>query len=238
MFPGTIKQNILFGEAFNQVRYKTVLSICALRPDLNRFAQGDETIVIDRGLNLSRGQQVRINLARAVYANADIYLLDDSLTSLDAHVSRHIFTNCIKTFLKVKLVVLVTHTNSFLRECDKVLELKEGNLQNMIIPEEANSLSTKIDSYESILCKNVLNSRNQKTMAKNEEFLENDPLLKRNNDKYGIYHENKKEGKVDYAMYRYYIESVGGWVKLAWIFLVFITSQISTSLFDYFITQL
>lgn len=103
IFEGSVKNNIIFTEEYDEKRYKNVLHVCALERDLELFPHGDETIVGDRGISLSGGQKARINLARAVYKNADIYLLDDPLSSVDTHVANHIFEKCIKDFLKVSL---------------------------------------------------------------------------------------------------------------------------------------
>lgn len=86
LFNDTIRNNILFNETFDEVRYEKVIKACALKRDLGTFVQGDDTIVAERGISLSGGQKARINLARAVYKNADIYLLDDVLSSVDVHV--------------------------------------------------------------------------------------------------------------------------------------------------------
>jgi ATP-binding cassette, subfamily C (CFTR/MRP), member 4 len=101
LFEGSIKKNILFFENFEKERYEKVIYICDLEKDLKLFQHGDETLVGDRGVKLSGGQKARINLARALYKEADIYLLDDILSSVDAHVGKHIFENCFKVFLKV-----------------------------------------------------------------------------------------------------------------------------------------
>lgn len=102
IFEGSVRNNIVFTEDFDEKRYKTVLQVCALEADLKLFPHGDLTIVGERGVSLSGGQKARINLARAVYKKADIYLLDDPLSAVDAHVGNHIFENCIKEFLKVR----------------------------------------------------------------------------------------------------------------------------------------
>lgn len=82
-------------------RYHQVIKVCALKRDLELLAFGDETIVGERGSNLSGGQRARVNLARAVYRQADIYLLDDPLSAVDSRVGKHIFQQCITGFLKV-----------------------------------------------------------------------------------------------------------------------------------------
>lgn len=101
MFYGTIRQNIVFSEQFEAERYQTILNICALESDIEGFPFGDLTFIGDHGTNLSGGQKSRINLARCLYRNADIYLLDDPFASLDVNVSKFIFEKVVKQFLKV-----------------------------------------------------------------------------------------------------------------------------------------
>lgn len=91
----TVKNNILFGSRFDQSLYDQVLSVCSLTTDLAIMPAGDKTEIGEKGINLSGGQKQRISLARAVYANADIYMLDDPLSAVDSHVGKHIFDNVI-----------------------------------------------------------------------------------------------------------------------------------------------
>lgn len=104
IFTSSVKQNILFGQTMDKSRYNEVIKVCQMESDINSFAQGDYTIVGERGINLSGGQRARINLARGIYKDADIYLLDDPLSAVDSHVSRHLINNCICSYLKVKIV--------------------------------------------------------------------------------------------------------------------------------------
>ena len=101
IFEGSIKNNILFTQDFDEKRYKMIVHVCSLERDFELLPHGDQTIVGDRGVSLSGGQKARINLARAIYKKADIYLLDDPLSAVDVHVGKHIFEKCIKDFLKV-----------------------------------------------------------------------------------------------------------------------------------------
>ncbi|XP_020506427.1 LOW QUALITY PROTEIN: ATP-binding cassette sub-family C member 4 [Labrus bergylta] len=128
VFPGTIRSNILFGEEFNLKKYEKVIRACALKKDLELLPHGDLTLIGDRGATLSGGQKARVNLARAVYQDADIYLLDDPLSAVDAEVGKHIFDQCICGLLKNKIRILVTHQLQHLRAADQVLVLKEGHI--------------------------------------------------------------------------------------------------------------
>uniref|UniRef100_A0A669CZP7 Multidrug resistance-associated protein 4 n=1 Tax=Oreochromis niloticus TaxID=8128 RepID=A0A669CZP7_ORENI len=125
VFPGTIRSNILFGRELNPKKYERVLRVCALKKDLEMFRDGDLTLIGDRGATLSGGQKARVNLARAVYEDADIYLLDDPLSAVDAEVGKHLFDKCICGLLKNKCRILVTHQLQHLRDVDQILVLKE-----------------------------------------------------------------------------------------------------------------
>ncbi|CAM4525315.1 unnamed protein product [Leuciscus chuanchicus] len=129
IFHGTVRDNILMGEPFDQTRYDSVIHACCLKPDLAILPYGDQTEIGERGINLSGGQKQRVSLARAVYSNRDIFLLDDPLSAVDAHVGKHIFEECIKKELKGKSVILVTHQLQYLEFCDEVLLLDNGEIK-------------------------------------------------------------------------------------------------------------
>lgn len=129
IFNASLRDNIVFGGDFDAVRYDRVLDVCALRPDLEQLENGDQTQIGERGVNLSGGQKQRVSLARAVYADADVYLMDDPLSAVDANVGRHIFERCIKGALAGKTVLLVSHGVQYLSRCDEVLMMHEGRLQ-------------------------------------------------------------------------------------------------------------
>lgn len=127
IFAGSVRENVLFGKSFDETRYKQVLRVCSLDRDVRLFPQGDQTIVGERGVSLSGGQRARINLARAIYYQADIYLLDDPLSAVDSVVAKHIFKHCISGFLKDKAVILATHQTQFINKDTKVLFLRDGS---------------------------------------------------------------------------------------------------------------
>ncbi|KAJ1347925.1 hypothetical protein KIN20_003105 [Parelaphostrongylus tenuis] len=128
IFNGSLRDNILFGYDYDQKRYKRALELSALASDIEQFPQRDAVLVGDHGASLSGGQRARISLARAIYSNADIYLLDDPLSAVDATVARYLFDKCICGYLRSKIVVLVTHQIQFLHSASKVLLMDKGEI--------------------------------------------------------------------------------------------------------------
>jgi ABC-type multidrug transport system fused ATPase/permease subunit len=127
----SLKDNILFDKDYKESKYRKTLEACALTADLEILASGDSTEIGENGINLSGGQKQRVSLARAVYSDADIYLLDDPLSAVDAHVGKHIFENVIgseKGILKGHTRILVTHSVSFLERMDKIIVLRDGKI--------------------------------------------------------------------------------------------------------------
>lgn len=129
LFASTVKNNILFGQEFDKLHYRNVVKACALERDFEQFTDGDKTAVGDRGVSLSGGQRARINLARCVYKDADIYLLDDPLSAVDTKVGKHLFDQCITGFLRGKTRILVTHQLQFLKKADKIVVLNKGCIE-------------------------------------------------------------------------------------------------------------
>ncbi|XP_068119210.1 ATP-binding cassette sub-family C member 3 isoform X2 [Hyperolius riggenbachi] len=129
----TLKDNILFGRPLNDKNYKKVLETCALVTDLEVLPGGDQTEIGEKGINLSGGQKQRVSLARAVYSNSDVYLLDDPLSAVDAHVAKHIFDNVIGPdgLLRGKTRLLVTHGITFLPQVDHIVVIVDGQVSEM-----------------------------------------------------------------------------------------------------------
>ncbi|XP_061612365.1 ATP-binding cassette sub-family C member 3 isoform X4 [Phyllopteryx taeniolatus] len=129
----TLRDNILFGKLYNEQKYRCVLEACALTPDLEVLPGGDMTEIGEKGINLSGGQRQRVSLARALYSDADVYLLDDPLSAVDAHVSKHIFDNLIgpEGALKGKTRILVTHGISYLPQVDNIVVMADGRVSEM-----------------------------------------------------------------------------------------------------------
>lgn len=135
---GTIRDNILYGKPMDTTKYEKAIKACALDKDINSFDHGDETEIGHRGLNMSGGQKQRMQLARAVYNDADIYLLDDPFSAVDAHTAAILFNECVMAALAHKTVILVTHQVEFLSEVDKILVMEAGQI-------------TQSGSYEELL---------------------------------------------------------------------------------------
>lgn len=143
---GTIRDNILFGKPFDQLRYKSVLEACCLKDDLLNLPNGDLYGVSEGASNLSGGQKVRIALARAVYQDKSIYIFDDILSSVDPPVANAIFNKCILKFLNGRTRILCTHYSQCLRYADVVLKMTRGRVVEMgppsdVLPEEMETLA-------------------------------------------------------------------------------------------------
>ncbi|XP_011882343.1 PREDICTED: probable multidrug resistance-associated protein lethal(2)03659 isoform X3 [Vollenhovia emeryi] len=130
LFAGTVQDNILFGQSYDKDRYQNIVNVCALTKDFEQLPYGDKTLVGDRGAALSGGQRARISLARAVYRDADIYLFDDPLSAVDTHVGRQLFDKCMNNYLQNKTRILVTHQLQYLKQCDYVVILNNGQIED------------------------------------------------------------------------------------------------------------
>ncbi|XP_045789107.1 ABC transporter C family member 8-like [Trifolium pratense] len=125
---GTVRDNILFGKPMDTARYEKAIKACALDKDISDFSHGDLTEIGQRGINMSGGQKQRIQLARSVYYDADIYLLDDPFSAVDAHTAAILFNDCVMTALRNKTVILVTHQVEFLSQVDSILVMEGGKV--------------------------------------------------------------------------------------------------------------
>ena len=128
VFSGTIRENILFGEQYEESKYNRVIKACALTQDIEKFPDCDQTIVGERGVVLSGGQRARVSLARAVYAEGELYLLDDPLTAVDFKVANDIFRECIKGLLRQKTRLITSHQERVMREADNIIVLCKGQM--------------------------------------------------------------------------------------------------------------
>ncbi|KAJ1702897.1 hypothetical protein LUZ63_002676 [Rhynchospora breviuscula] len=125
---GNVRDNILFGRPYEREKYEKTIEACALRKDLELFANGDLTEIGERGINMSGGQKQRIQIARAVYQDADIYILDDPFSAVDAHTGSQLFKDCLMGILKEKTILYVTHQVEFLPYADLIIVMQDGRI--------------------------------------------------------------------------------------------------------------
>ncbi|GMH17185.1 hypothetical protein Nepgr_019026 [Nepenthes gracilis] len=125
---GNIRENILFGNPYDSAKYERTIKACALEKDFELFSCGDCTEIGERGINMSGGQKQRIQIARAVYHDADIYLLDDPFSAVDAHTGTQLFQDCLMGVLKDKTILYVTHQVEFLPAADLILVMQNGRI--------------------------------------------------------------------------------------------------------------
>ena len=203
IFSGTIRDNILFGQPLETKKYEYILDACALKEDLKMFPKGDLTQIGERGISLSGGQQARISLARAVYTEADIYLLDDTLSAVDSKVGQHIFQNCFSGILANRLRILVTHQVQYLETADHILVLDNG----AIISEGTYSQLSKNDTFFSKLITDARQSDKQSSFPSASSDNRNTELFYRTDDE-GVERaeEDKVKGAVSLDVYWQYLK--------------------------------
>uniref|UniRef100_A0A4W2CZ23 Cystic fibrosis transmembrane conductance regulator n=1 Tax=Bos indicus x Bos taurus TaxID=30522 RepID=A0A4W2CZ23_BOBOX len=248
VFPGTVRSNILFGKKYEEERYEEVIKACALEEDLQNLKEKDLTVIGDGGTPLSEGQKARVSLARAVYQDADIYLLDDPLSAVDPRVSRHLFEQCIRQALKEKITILVTHQLQYLKDASQILILKDdktvergtyseflksgvdifspfekGNKQ----PASSPVLGTPTLMSESLVQSLPSPRPSLKDAAPEDQDTENIQVT--------LPLEDYLEGKVGFKTYKSYFTAGAGWPVITFLILVNITAQVAYILQDWWL---
>ena len=209
VFSGTLRENILFGESYEEPRYTRIIEACALTEDFQRFPNGDQTIVGERGAVLSGGQRARVNLASAVYVDADLYLLDDPLSAVDFKVGRHIFEKCIKGLLGEKTRLLTSHQEQHMKDADRVIVLHKGRVLGkgtLAKLQRKGILNTTIDPlYKNALTVNK--SNNMVTTTEDEERRGDLEPLRNKDNELEISVEDRAIGTVSSKLYWDYFRS-------------------------------
>ncbi|XP_051136193.1 ABC transporter C family member 2-like isoform X2 [Andrographis paniculata] len=232
IFNATVRENILFGSPFEPAKYEKAINVTSLQHDLALLPGGDFTEIGERGINISGGQKQRISIARAVYSNSDVYIFDDPLSALDAHVGREVFEKCIKEELRGRTRILVTNQLHFLPQVDKILVVHNG-----MIKEEGN--------FEELSKNGTLFQRLMESIGNTERKDENEDVEKSENITVGlsnglfedieqtkvndkksvlIKQEERETGVVNWHVLMRYKNALGG----AWVVIILFTCYVLT----------
>ncbi|NXE22880.1 MRP1 protein, partial [Ardeotis kori] len=229
----SLQENILFGANLNRPYYELVLESCALLPDLEQLLNGDQTEIGERGVNISGGQKQRVSLARAVYSNADLYLLDDPLSAVDVHVGKHLFEKLIgpSGLLKSKTRILVTHNLTLLPHTDLIIVMEDGRIIQMGTYQELTSKKanfTELIQVFSAECKSEETIQMEVSSSKEEgqlvRSLQQRELLKHKNssfDQWKMLSNNKEKvatGGMKISVVLEYLQAFGWrwmWLTIA-----------------------
>lgn len=228
LFPSSIKKNILFGAKYNYKRYKETVRSCALDYDLLGLEHSDETLIADRGQNLSKGQQARINLARAVYRQCDIYLFDDSLTSLDEKVQEFIFNESITKMLKNKFVIMVSQNENHIKRANTVIVLDKGRISSI---KEQNCVTEELLLDQTTCSQNTIIPNDSRNINISNGVTNEVGNFRK------VYDEKKKQGKVELYVYKTYFQLGGGFLLFSVIICLYTLAQYFDSYSDKLLTS-
>ncbi|KAF9339730.1 hypothetical protein BGZ91_004895 [Linnemannia elongata] len=221
----TIRANILFGKDFDQDRYDAVIEGCALVTDFEILESGDKTEIGEQGITLSGGQKQRVSLARAIYSDAEVLLLDDCLSAVDSHTGKHLFQTLTGPLLEGRTVVMATHQVQLtLGAASTVLVLNKGEVLGVGTPEQAVrkewvenvTLTSSAQASDASSEISTLNEGESKTSQKSD-----DADGKKKKEKISVKlteEEKKQEGAVAWRVYKTYLNASGGW--LFWLGLI------------------
>ncbi|KAK9297340.1 hypothetical protein QLX08_008913 [Tetragonisca angustula] len=249
VFGSTVRQNILFGQPYDRHRYQKVVKACSLQSDFKQFPQGDQTIVGERGSSLSGGQKARINLARSLYRQADIYLLDDPLSAVDTHVSKHLFEECMRRYLAGKTRILATHQLQYVKNVDTIILVEQGKVtvfshfQDLLNqrPEYAELLAAESESPEDSSLEKSSMKRQFSTSSTRSRTPEasvggtDDEEEDENSEKLNDGLEGTSRGVVKGPIFVKYFQTGANLCLSSLLLLLFVCTQFMASLNDYFV---
>ncbi|KAI3098250.1 hypothetical protein CBS147333_9109 [Penicillium roqueforti] len=220
----SVRNNILFGKEYNETWYEQVIEACALTPDLEILPNGDQTEIGERGITVSGGQKQRLNIARAIYFDAELVLMDDPLSAVDAHVGRHIMDKAICGLLKDRCRILATHQLHVLSRCDRIIVMDEGRI-------------SAVDTFDNLMrdnevFKRLMSSSRQEDMQEEEveavgvvvdEIDEKEPSLKKAPAKPAaalMQQEEKATASVGWSVWKAYIRASGSYFNAIMVFIL------------------
>ena len=223
----SVKENILFGRDYDRKWYDAVIDACALRPDLEMLPNSDLTEIGERGITVSGGQKQRLNVARAIYFNSDIVLMDDPLSAVDAHVGRHIFDNAICGLLKDKCRILATHQLHVLSRCDRVIWMQDGHIET--IDTFANLMENN-DAFQKLMATTAQEEKVEDEAQVNDDEVEDEKKAakKRKTAKRGaalMQQEERAVKSVSWNVYAAYVRASGSLLYAPLLFIILVVSQ-------------
>ncbi|XP_071170005.1 ATP-binding cassette sub-family C member 5-like isoform X1 [Mytilus edulis] len=258
IFNDTLKENILFGKPSDENKFKEVVNVCGLESDISNMDNGENTEIGDRGINLSGGQKQRVSLARAVYSDSDIYLLDDPLSAVDVHVGKHLFNECIKKKLCGKTIILVTHQLQYLQFCDEIVVIENGKITERGHHEELNQIGdgyykSMIEKYHRLEQNEITSpdditmedsNKDELTVDSEEKEDEKDKQTtksdynKTNNKEKGKLTEKEdlEKGTVKFSTYTGYMSAAGGVLISIVVLILFAASTGSVVFSDWWLS--
>ena len=216
----TVRDNIIFGKEYKRKWYDQVIDACALRPDLEMLPHGDATEIGERGITVSGGQKQRMNIARAIYFDADIVLMDDPLSAVDAHVGRHIMDNAICGLLKDKCRILATHQLHVLSRCDRIVWVEEGHVQAV---DTFDNLMSNDEGFQQLMSTTAKHETEEAKEDEVDEVKQVTKKQKKSRKQAALMQVEERATKsVSWSVWIEYIRAGGGlWVDpLVFIFLV------------------
>ncbi|UKZ75371.1 hypothetical protein TrVFT333_003054 [Trichoderma virens FT-333] len=240
----SFRDNILFGLPYDEARYQKVIDICALKKDLEILPDGDKTELGANGINLSGGQKWRVTLARAIYSRAEILVMDDIFSAVDAHVGRHIFEKCISgEICEGRTRILVTHHVALVQAKAKYLvELGEGTVLAAGLTSELAEDGTleriktreqdpeEIQREEAGEASTVVNSEDASVTGvdgiSSESTVDGEPA-KDKAAKAFIEKETRDKGQVKSRIYKTYLQHSGGWIFWIILAIIYVSFEVS-----------
>ena len=208
----TVEENILFFSPKDEEKYNKVISICQLEPDLLTFQKGDQTEIGEKGLNLSGGQKARISIARAIYADSEIYIFDDPLSALDAYVGMNLFKGVFNEFLKNKTFIITTHALQYLNFFDKIIFMNNGHIEWMGTYNEIINQEFYAEFVKNIEKKESEEKKEEK--KKEEENIEEESSSKNNLYKVDKKDTNEGKDKISFDAFFSFVKYSGGFIKI------------------------
>ncbi|KAI1662998.1 ATP-binding cassette transporter protein YOR1-like protein [Daldinia decipiens] len=219
----SVRNNILFGKEMDREWYKEVIRACALQQDLDMLPNGDATEIGERGITISGGQKQRLNIARAIYFDADIVLMDDPLSAVDAHVGRHIMDNAILGLLKDKCRILATHQLWVLNRCDRIIWMDGGKMQAI---DTFDNLMANHSGFRHLMETTALEETNKETPAIVEEKTGGDKDKKKKKRGQGLMQaEERAVASVPWSVYTAYVRASGSILNAPLTLSVLLLSQ-------------